>query len=148
MENYEHAVILLDDDDYEFIKTFNYMDQNKLYDYVNNKYIYNEDRKIFMKKMKKKIYIHLANIKFNDLDFLNNIIEHHDYYRQDTLKDAINIIKNNIFINIYDILDHNYDNIHESINKLKKYSITNKKIFPLKEAKSLQLKTFLRNFFT
>ena len=135
-----------DSSDINFVENMGSINFNKLNKYIREKCINSceECSKKFKKILKKKIYYHYANVLFDDLQFLNSILTHYGYSKETSHQDAVNKIKNNIFINIYDLLDKKYDMRHATIKDLSKYTYDKKKFFPLEEANNIYLEAFLQ----
>jgi len=144
-----NCIVDLDDDDIEYLSQFSRIQKDTFYrihSYIEEKYNDNCSgcSKILKNKMKKKLYSLIANDLFEDLSYLNSILVHYGFQKENTHKKAVDKIKKNIYINIYDLIDKRYDKRFNNLAELSKYTKTNKKYFPIDDAKSQNLQAFLQ----
>ena len=131
--------------DYDFVKNTNDINIDKLTKYIDDitEISCKKCKKYFMKQLKGIYYEFIANKKFNDINFLNSVLKIYGYSEETTHENAINQIKKNIFINVYDLLDGKYDKRHKTIEDLADYTMENNLKFPIKKAHSIHFKEYL-----
>ena len=136
-------------DDDDFIMNLREINLNALSRYIESSCsnTCNKCKKIFKRNMTNQLYYYYANILFNDLKYLNSILTKYGFNTESTHEKAVKKIKENIFINIYDLLNKNYNNKHKTIKDLALYSVKEHKIFPLKEARNKHLEAFLQKLY-
>jgi hypothetical protein len=127
---------------------------------VSKRFIWNDE--VLRTRLPKSEYVSYQNLRnerdrhvrivFNDdarlLSKYNELLTFLGYGTQDTLAAARKAIKKNVFISIYDFLEGRYECHKENLSTFRAYLRNNTHlIYPLKLAKSGNLKLFLKLVF-
>jgi hypothetical protein len=84
--------------------------------------------------------------KLDDLDWMNQFLSALGRAKEPSKGKARASLKK-VYINIYDMEEGKYDKLFKSLSELRKYSIKERLIYPLKKAKGSNLKAFLKPLF-
>ena len=84
-----------------------------------------------------------VDVAFSSQDTLNHYLRVFQLPERKSKNGAIKLLKSKVFINIYDLVAGRYERRHPSRTALRKYTNRKKLYFPLKSAKSNEVRTFL-----
>jgi len=127
------------DDSYSAMENFYYLSKKLAWDLYRKR---REDFDLLIERLTKK---RLTNIE--DLHEIIRKYQKLELLLPETIKKCQKFIKKHLFVNIYDFIEEN-DEQFENLRDLRKYTIENDKIYPLKDAKEdAILSILLKQFF-